>query len=111
MLVDSIIKKNGIIVITINLKVNKYLLDIYHASVIGEHVGIRKTLHRLQTHFFYLKMKQEVVEYIQSCLVCQMVKYQPLALSGLLQPLLIPTIAWKDLMMDFIMQLPTTQGK
>jgi hypothetical protein len=35
-------------------------------------------------------MKQLVTTYVQSCEVCQQVKYEHVKLPGLLQPLLVP---------------------
>lgn len=108
LLSDGFIKYKGRIVLAADSILKRSLLELHHTSVVGGHGGIRKTLYRLRQHFFWPHMKQEVIEFVQSCPICQAAKYQPLAPAGLLQPLPTPNAAWEDITMDFIVRLPTT---
>lgn len=47
-------------------------------------------------------MKASVLQFIKECDTCQCNKHESLAPPGLLDPLLIPEKAWKDIFMNFI---------
>ena len=55
-------------------------------------------------------MKQDKVEFISRCLVCQQVKAEHWKPSGKMNPLPIPQWKWEDIAMDFISGLPRTQS-
>lgn len=55
-------------------------------------------------------MRQDVEEYVQTCLVCQgnaAPRHKP---YGQLNPLPQPSRPWKEISMDFITQLPVSQA-
>lgn len=56
--------------------------------------------------FTWPKMKTTIVEFIKACTVCQQAKGEHTKPAGLLQPLPIPTQAWKTISMDFVEGLP-----
>ena len=55
-------------------------------------------------------MKKDVAEFIARCLVCQQVKAEHQAPSGMLQSLPIPVWKWERITMDFVTGLPRTQS-
>lgn len=55
-------------------------------------------------------MGSDVRNFVWQCLTCQQIKYEPKRPAGLLQPLPIPASPWKDLSLDFITCLPSSQG-
>ena len=55
-------------------------------------------------------MRIDVERFVAECLVCQHTKYHTQAPAGPLQPLLIPTLVWDELTMDFITGLPISRG-
>jgi len=89
---------------------SKVLLDEFHLTPIGGHMGVEKTLHRIQQHFYWPKMRQDIRHYIAECVTCQQIKLETRKPIGLLQLLPISSSVWVDLSMDFITGLPTSQG-
>ena len=53
-------------------------------------------------------MRSDVQLDIDTCEVCQRVKYSTVPPAGLLQPLSIPNHIWEELTMDFIVGLPNS---
>lgn len=86
------------------------LLEEFHNTPLGGHMGINKTLSRLQSNFFWQGMRKDVQEFVAQCNICQKTKYETKMPSGLLQPLPIPSAIWEDLSLDFITGLPQSQG-
>lgn len=74
------------------------------------HAGVIKTLKRLSAIFYWQHMRKEIKDFVSRCLVCQQTKYSTSKLSGLLQPLPIPSNFWKDISLDFITGLPLSGG-
>lgn len=56
-------------------------------------------------------MRKDVSAYVESCHICARSKSTHIKPSGLLHPLPIPPRPWHSISMDFIVDLPTTQGK
>ena len=55
-------------------------------------------------------MSTEVRQYVRNCLVCGRTKPWRDGLQGLLRPLPIPQRIWKEISIDFITDLPLSQG-
>lgn len=70
-----------------------------------------KTSKRIRPMFYWRRMLKKIKDFVKTCEICQRHKSINVASSGLLQPLRISTETWKDLSMDFITGLPTSQGK
>lgn len=47
-------------------------------------------------------MERDIRVFIKACDICQRCKYHNDAYPGLLQPLLVPTVIWSEISMDFI---------
>ena len=56
-------------------------------------------------------MKVRVKDWVWRCNICQRNKHNQQLLSGLLQPLPIPTQIWVEISMDFVEGLPKSKGK
>ena len=86
------------------------ILQEFNDSVVGGHSGFFRTCKRISNLLYWEGMRKQILQYIQSCEVCQRNKYQTLSPAGLLQPLPIPTDTWTDISMDFIGGLPRVGG-
>ena len=49
------------------------ILSMAHDLPMSGHLGVNKTYTKILNHFFWPKMKQDVIEYCRSCHTCQMV--------------------------------------
>ena len=50
----------------------QYILDIAHDTPMSGHLGINKTYRKIQNHFYWPRLKQDVAQYRSSCHTCQM---------------------------------------
>ncbi|MCH86039.1 hypothetical protein A2U01_0006893, partial [Trifolium medium] len=86
------------------------LLEEFHSTLTVGHGGIEKTFGRLKENFYWVGMKNDVINFVNACLVCQQTKTPTHLPYGPLQPLPIPNEVWEDISMDFIIGLPPSQG-
>jgi len=86
------------------------LLSEFHSTPLGGHLGVAKTLHRLQANFVWSSMRDDVKLFVRQCSTCQQLKHLTRRPAGLLQPLPVPTGIWEDLSLDFITHLPKSHG-
>lgn len=107
---DDLILFNGAIWIDPQNPFIPALLHEYHATPIGGHLGVKKTLHRLHLNFHWSTMANDVKHFVRRCSVCQQVKPVTKKHAGLLQPIPIPSGIWEDLSMDFITHFPRSNG-
>ncbi|KAJ8751549.1 hypothetical protein K2173_016786 [Erythroxylum novogranatense] len=87
------------------------IMDEAHNAPYSMHPGSTRMYRDLKEHFWWKGMKKDVAEYVSRCLVCQQVKAEHQAPSGMLQPLSIPEWKWQRITMDFLMGLPRTSKK
>jgi hypothetical protein len=98
----------GLIVVPNNRELRTKILKEIHDAPTGGHRGVEKTINKLSRLFWWSGMKDEVSEYISSCMACQSNKSSNKATAGLLHPLPIPSHAWESISMDFVGPLPAT---
>jgi hypothetical protein len=72
------------------------------------HFSVKKTEDILATHFFWPKMRRDMVPFVAHCTTCQKAKSR-LNSHGLYMPLPAPTVPWEDISMYFMLNLPRTK--
>ena len=65
---------NGRFVLSTTSPLITLLLQEFHDTPIGGHARIKRTLVRLAANFFWLEMRQSVINYISQCPICQQIK-------------------------------------
>jgi hypothetical protein len=106
-IIDGLLFFKGKLFIPRTSSFKNVLLEEYHSSTLGGHSGIHKTYGRLSENVFWEGMKQDVVNFVKSCLTCQQTKIPTHLPYGLLQPLPPPTTIWEHISMDLIVGLPS----
>lgn len=71
-------------------------------------MGRDRTLHLVSASYFWPSLRRDVERFVERCVVCQQSKGHA-SNAGLYMQLPIPTQAWTDIGMDFVVGLPRTQ--
>lgn len=108
---EGLLRFKGKLYIGTSTSLKQQLLDSFHKSALGGHSGERATYKRLQLIFYWPNMQVQVQQYVKSCSVYQKNKSENTPYPGLLQPLPIPDMAWTHISMDFVEDLPKSNGK
>lgn len=82
------------------------IMNAFHASCVSGHSGFPVTYRRMRRLFAWPKMKMQIKNFVQTCMICQQAKPERVKYPGLLEPLPTPDGAWKMVTMDFIEGLP-----
>ncbi|KAK3519931.1 hypothetical protein QTP70_008026 [Hemibagrus guttatus] len=86
------------------------LIHVTHVSLGTGHPGIKGTLSLLQQRFWWPRMAVDVKRYVQGCRECSMSKSPRHLPTGKLLPLPVPNRPWSHLGIDFIVDLPASEG-
>eukprot|EP00253_Pinus_taeda_P007363 PITA_07363 len=109
--VDEIIYYRDRIFLTEGSQLQKKILQASHDSPLAGHQGFTKTYRAIRERFSWKGLKEDVLQHIRECDVCQRNKGEMSHPTGLLQPLPISEEKWESISMDFITELPMVQGK
>jgi len=88
----------------------KMILESEHDTKITGHMGQDKTIKLIRRNFCWPKMNERIIDFVRSCPECQKNKaarHQPYGLSSSLELLYAP---WQSIAMDFITELPLSEG-
>ena len=86
------------------------LSEVHDKITEGAHAGYHKTYNKLASTFYWPKMSRDVKKFVVSCDICQKAKPRKHAPVGMLQPLPIPEKPFEVVTMDFITELPKSNG-
>ena len=109
--VDEIIYYRDRIFLTKGSQLKKKILQASHDSPLAGHQGFTKTYRAIRERFSWKGLKEDVLQHVRECDICQRNKGEMSHPAGLLQPLPIPEGKWECISMDFITGLPMVQGK
>jgi len=86
------------------------ILKSEHVTKVTGHMGQDKTIELIHRNFRRPKMDEHIIDFFRSCPECQKNKaarHQP---YRLLNPLELPYAPWQSIAMDFITDLPSSDG-
>jgi hypothetical protein len=86
------------------------VLKIKHDHPLSGHPGKHKTATLTLREFFWPKLRDTVSDYCKSCVFCSRNKTRRHKPYGILQPLPISERPWHSISVDFIEQLPSSDG-
>ncbi len=74
------------------------------------HSGIAATLQLLNNKFWWSTLRTDTITFIQNCTICNTSKSPHQLPAGLLHPLPTPQRPWSHIAIDFVTDLPSSQG-
>jgi hypothetical protein len=74
------------------------------------HPRIEKTIELIGQNYHWLSLRRDITDYVKMCLPCQQTKVIPSKSIGLLNPLPPSKELWEQVTVDFIVELPKSQG-
>jgi len=86
------------------------IMESEHDTKVARHMGQDKIIELIRRNFWGPKMNERIIDFVRSCLECQQNKvswHQPYGLSSLLE---LPYAPWQSIAMDFITELPASEG-
>ena len=86
------------------------ILESEHDTKVAGHMGQDKTVELIKRNFYWPSMVNDIEDYVRSCEVCQRTKTPRHARYGLLHPLELAYTPWESISMDFITELPESNG-
>ncbi|KAL0150131.1 hypothetical protein M9458_054558 [Cirrhinus mrigala] len=86
------------------------LLDSVYTSPGSGHPGSQRTLSLLWNWYWWPSMAQDVARYVKGCSICAMTTTPHHLPEGKPVPLPLPRQPWSHLGVDFVADLPATQG-
>jgi hypothetical protein len=107
---EGLVLWNGLVYIPQDDEIKLQILKSCHDSITAGHLGQAKTLELISRDYYWPKMRNFVNEYIRSCDVCARNKTPRQATHVPLHPLPIPPAPWTSVSMDFIVELPLSNG-
>src|ERR1700753_1153854 len=107
---DNIMYRKDKIYVPANEDIKQRILELYQHSQIAGHPGQAKTLELVTRGYYWPSIKAYVNKYVSTCDACQRNKQRHSRLQGTLKPLPVPKGPWQSVSMDFIVELPKSDG-
>jgi len=82
------------------------IMESEHDTKVAGHMGQDKTIELIRRNFWWPKMNERIIDFVQSGPECQRNKASRHRPYGLSSPLELPYVPWQSIAMDFITDLP-----
>lgn len=107
---DGLLLREGLVCVPDNPDLKRMILNECHDSPMAGHFGITKTFDLVSRTFYWPSLRTYIKDYVGGCDICQRSKSSNHKPYGLLQPLPIADRPWASISVDFITQLPESNG-
>ena len=103
------INETGYYLVCVPLKFRENILYLAHDSIGGGHLGVEKTLNKIQREFYWPNLNNDVADYCRTCSVCQ--KYGPRVQKAPLKSIPVTPIPFLKVGIDLIGPFMTSGRK
>ncbi len=86
------------------------LITQVHTSPSSGHPGINATANLLKNRFWWPSLFTDTTKFVHNCTICNTSKFPRQLPAGLQNPLPTPCRPWSHIAIDFITDLPNSQG-
>src|SRR6266702_4611868 len=110
--IEGVWYKDGRCVVTGKMEHKRLFIQAHHDAPAYRHPGINKTYQITSRWYWWLNMRQEVMDYVRGCAECQRYKINMRPTKAPLSPI-FPTheaMPFETVALDFITKLPISQG-
>ena len=107
---DGMLFHKGKVWIPADPSLRKLILESERDSRVAGHMGMDKTMELVDRNFYWPEMAKDIEDYVHSCEDCQKNKASRHKRHGALLPLELSYAPWDAISMDFITQLPKSDG-
>jgi transposase InsO family protein len=107
---EGLLIQEGKIYIPNSTPIKLKILQTHHDSQTAGHQGRERTLELIARKYTWPGMRRFVKEYVRTCETCARNKPTNHRRYGQLHPLPIPEAPWNSVSMDYIVELPNSQG-
>jgi len=107
---DGLLYRRGMLWIPEDGNLNKMILESEHDMKIAGHMGQDKTIELIRQNFWWPKINERITDFVRSYPKCQRNKTAQHQPYGLCSPLELPYAPWQSIAMDFITELPLSEG-
>ena len=88
----------------------RQIIESEHDTKVAGHMGQDKTMELSRRNFWWPNMNERIIDFVRSCPECQQNKATRHLPYGLSSPLELPYAPWQSIAMDFITELPVSEG-
>jgi hypothetical protein len=109
-LVDNLLMWDHWIIVPDHPPLHTNILKMCHDYLLAGHFGVAKTSKLVNQQYYWPTSMVFVQKYIKSCTNCSWAKVQQHKPYGPLRPLPVPEQPWTSIQMDYIKELPESEG-
>ena len=105
---DGLYRVAGRLVVPNFKELRRRILEHFHDEL--GHFGVVRLSAHVKHYYYWKYMDRDIQHFCATCSVCQRIKSDHRKKPGLLQPLPVPNRPWEVVGMDYVTQLPDSNG-